>query len=173
MGRERTVGFGEKRTFVSHEKACQGELGNSPLPEVPEMMALSAFLLISSWLPQDVRTAEGDQIQIANVCVVVERPYQYAVSAVMDYTRVDISLGDQTTHVYVGYNPDLAGDNRATASRRDRAKYDQDRIVILGGSQSGEVLGVPARLEDMYFHIWRDGDAGPVSGEVADFVAFC
>jgi hypothetical protein len=112
-------------------------------------------------------------IRISNVCIDIRHGYQYSIVGSIDYFRLNISYKGVTGYIYVGYNPEILGDNRKWQSHSLRATMTSSRIVALEGGQTGQVLGVPLNEKDEYFHVWfKDGDS-TATGPIKAIVRFC
>jgi hypothetical protein len=141
------------------------------------MSALSGFtslmLALAAHSPgQSFKTAP-DVIRISNVCINIRFGYEYSIVSQMDYLQVNVSYKGARGHVYVGYNPQILDSNRKWQSRALRSTLTSSKVVRLEGNQSGQMLGIPLRLEDKYFHLWFDRDSKESFAQIEEVVGFC
>ena len=110
-------------------------------------------------------------IRIEGVCVKIRSDAQYDEYHAADFWRVDITLKDTVGHVYIGWAPQLEGDN--VAWERDTKSLNLPMIVPLSGEQAGEFLGIPKGKDDPYFHLWFGKKGAAANDEILGFMGFC
>lgn len=112
-------------------------------------------------------------IRIEGVCIKIRNDAQYDEYFAVDFWRVDITLKDTIGHIYVGWNPDIKGDNRKWQRRKKEKSLDLPMIVPLSGEQAGDYLGIPKGEDDPYFHLWFDKKGAAANDEILGFMGFC
>ena len=90
-----------------------------------------------------------------------------------DFWRIDIKLQDTIGHIYIGWNPDLKGDNDEWRQRKKENSIGLPVIVPLSGDQAGQFLGIPNGKRDPYFHLWFDKQGSEANDEILKLMGFC
>jgi hypothetical protein len=140
---------------------------------MPLFEFLASILAAASAPPEHAVKSNQDMIKISNVCINIRFGYEYSVVSNIDYFRINVSYNGVDGYIYIGHNPEILDANRKWQSRSFRAKMLSSKIVVLEGSQVGQVLGVPLNENDQYFHLWfKEGDNNSTS-PIKEIVKFC
>jgi hypothetical protein len=135
-----------------------------------ELSALAIALLVSS--PSEAKT-KPNVITISNICIRIERGYDYTVVSNIDYYRVNVSRNGSEGYIYIGHNPEILDVNRKWQSHVLRSKMKASKVVYLEGSQAGQTLGIPMNEDGQYFHLWFKTANLKANDSIRELVGFC
>lgn len=135
--------------------------------------AAGAFLAsCAAEKPAPDSSASAEVIRLHGVCIQVGMQTEYDMYEPADFWRIDITRDGAVGHIYVGWSPDLWGDNKELLRRQEESP-DLPKIIPLGGGQAGQYFGIPKGEEDAYFHLWFDKPDAPANKEILSMVGFC